>query len=276
MRPYFVRYDSVDAQLQATKTMQDYYGEMSNWSGGRNMSASKDYVTRGASAAEISPVRELLDKIDASFPEGLAPAWVASPYGAYPVVPDYLAGDPFSMRVKTMVESPRAPIRVVLDVFVSAKVRQSTILQRGAAMAAFAQKLSELRPVELYLAGVVYDEKCGHDCGFMTRLNSTPIELAQLVACLTPSFCRMIGLNTVKTQTNCGLASALPFQCERHGRDSRTDLYIASCRRSLDLEPQDIYIGVGYLDDASLIDSDPVAWVHKQIEKQRRIDDESN
>ena len=42
-------------------------------------------------------------------------------------------------------------------------------------------------------------------------------------------------------------------------------------RERMELQPKDVLIQGGYLPDARLMDSDPVAWVHKQLEAQRTI-----
>ena len=55
-----------------------------------------------------------------------------------------------------------------------------------------------------------------------------------------------------------------------YNRDEREQRF----RKLLNMEPQDIMMQGGYLTDANEFGRDPVKWVHKQIEKQRSLDNE--
>src|SRR5690606_16874038 len=108
-----------------------FYGDMS----------TRDAVARsitGATEAELRPVSALLDKIDAEARGREADAWMPSPVGAYPCVPDVLMGLPDNMRRRMPVEDDRSPIRLFVEIGTAAGVPVEVLRKRGAALAALA------------------------------------------------------------------------------------------------------------------------------------------
>ena len=164
------------------------------WAGGRDFEEAKAYFLRGADEDEVHEARELLNKIDIEVHGVQGEVWKPQFYGAYPVVPDYLAGDPLCMRTKEQDENEQAPVRVVLDIGVPAKTPQRVIAKRAAAATAFVMKLSETRPVELWIADAGYDEVLKRDYGWRCKLDM-PTNMAQVMAAFNPSVNRMLMLH---------------------------------------------------------------------------------
>lgn len=243
--------------------------QLSEWTGPRTLAESRDYMRTGASWQETNAARKLVDKIDAEVHESTRTIWKPSPFGAYPIVPDYLAGDPFSMRNKETEQSPAGPVRVVLNISVAAGVTAATIARRGAAMAAFAMKLSEHRPVELWISSAFHNEIKRIDVGWRTRLDM-PMNVSQVVASFDRSVCRMINFATLHNLSGCGAddrTATYPFRLKGrdayHGRDG----YMAAFREYMQLAPEDIVLDAGILTDVAAIDRDPVKWVRDMLSK---------
>ena len=231
------------------------------------LAQSLEYVRKGAdpSTYAYKHTRELIDKVDAGVHDRHVAQWTPNVVGAYPIVPEYLAGEPSHMRQRTLVESDNAPVRIVVEAMASAGVSENAIVERGAAIAALAMKMSEERPVELWAMGLSQEH---HDSGFIAaqrvRLDCAPVSLAQCVAVFTSKvFARMVMFNHIQATVGVALASGgwvLPA-----GSKVRDD-YI---RKVLELAPQDLVIQGGHLKDADKFTRDPVAWVNAQLEIQR-------
>lgn len=275
---YFRRYDSirellVDArQVPLAVGVDSYHTGYDSWSKGHRLHASCDYVERGATHEEMKPALALIDKVDASFRDRDIQVWTPSICGAYPIVADYLMGIPDSMRMRKPLDSDVSPIRLVIESAVSAGVSEEQLKKRGAALAALVMRMCEARPVELWV--------CLADCGnmgyrantvYMARLNSTPVSMSETVAVLgSIQFMRIINfsLSNYVGQNSRYAGSGWAFGSPGPDGNERSK----KMRKVMDLDPQDILIQAGFLPDASLLDSDPVAWVHKQLEKQRSLD----
>jgi hypothetical protein len=245
-------------------------GSHLSWAGGRDLAESIKYIRDGATVNErgYRTTRELIDKIDSGLHDRHVVQWMPSVVGAYPIVPEYLAGEPGHMRMRQLVESEAAPVRVVVEVMVSAGVGEDAIIRRGAAIAALVMRMSEERPVELWASYHTVSHAIPEFvCTGRVQLDSHPISLAQCVAVLTStSFARTVCFNHVSTVTG---ESLIGGGWEGTvGSEKRGKLL----RRLLQLEPQDVFMQGGYLDDAELFERDPVAWVNAQLEKQRVLD----
>lgn len=77
--------------------------------------------------------------------------WIPSIYGAFPSVPDYLAGNPESMRRMYPTASDMAPITVWYYMSVSGGLTAEQVMNRGLAALALVLKLGQTRTVHLKL-----------------------------------------------------------------------------------------------------------------------------
>jgi hypothetical protein len=235
------------------------------WAGGRGMEEACEYVRHGASFYETKAARELFNKIDVSFRDRPVRQWVPEIAGAYAVVPEYLMGMPEHMRTVTHVDSDTAPIKLFIEPSVSMGVSLEAMARRGAAIAALVARMVEVRPVELYVGLASCNSR--KDIGTCIRVDTTPVSLSQIVALFNPSFSRKILFSFASFKegaTYVGNSWALgePGSLTRANR----------IRKEFGFGERDVIIEGGYLPDQAKFESDPVAWVHAQIEKQREIE----
>ena len=275
MARYVKRYDTLAEYLNVaenTKHVWEGAGRCDDsWAGGP-LPRALNLVRAGmpANSMEMRRTLELLDKIDASAHNRQRTQWEPDVSGAFPVVGEYLQGLPMHMRNRRKIESDQSPIRILFEPSVSAGVTHGSILQRGAAICALAQRISEERPTELYVIDSLDLDKEDY-VSTMTRLDTCPINLAQCVAIFsTPSFCRCISFNHCSAVAGHKRSKSIGWGLGGQPSDMREQIL----RNLFELNPQDILLQGGYLTDDALMKRDPVAWVNKFLDKQRNIIEE--
>lgn len=264
------RFDSVPAFMEQIKGSAYIVSGDSFY--GRPTREAIQYVNRGATEREQEHVREVIDRVDASV-ERRGARVEASPVGSRVCVPDVLQGVPLAMRRRVHVVNEAAPVRVVLEPLVSGGVPVRVLRARGAACAALAMALAETRPVELYAAWSmrpIAHRGRNHDVIGMVKLDSAPINLAEVTAVLTtPEFARSVLFAHAASAVNRAFIPKLHWGWQMDpmnaGRTQRM-------RDTLNLDPDDIFIPGGYLSEMDQMISDPVAWVHKYLNAQREAD----
>jgi hypothetical protein len=271
MDGYFKRYDSIGEMIADARQGRDKHGA-DRWAGGKTLQHACDVVMSGAAHddAVMREARELYDKVDASFRDRETHAWMPSVAGAYPIVAELLQGVPDYMRAQQPVESDTAPIKIYIEASISAGVSQHEITRRGVALTALAMRMSEERAVEVHMfSGWKLYTKASRYCIWDTKLDVTPISLTQIINTIAhTSFMRMINFATCRFMAgSISDRESFGWAFERHKVSRKEGL-----RERLGLEPQDIIVERGYLDDAQLMARDPVEWVHAQLEKQRTLD----
>lgn len=239
------------------------------WAGGRTLKQSIDYCSHGASEKEMEPARKLMDKIDASFREREKHAWLPSVAGAYPIVPEYLMGMPENMRMQQPQEDETAPIRIFIEPTVSSGVSNEELVNRGAAIAALAMRLSEERAVELYVCNGLNAANSRTGVVSAVRLDTSPINLSQIIAVLADeSFIRQIVFSHTSYHSG---AEKYVIGTNWIGSMPGSSSHIDAMNKCLGITKPDIFIEGGYLPDAHLMAQNPVAWVHQQVEKFRQV-----
>jgi hypothetical protein len=268
----FKRYMSVGELLDDTNGVRPVSDVMNSGWAGRyyTMHDAINYMQGGATHVEMKPALEIINKVDASFRDREVSAWQPSVCGAYPIVADYLMGLPESMRERKPQESDIAPIKLVIETSISSGVTERENMQRGAALAALVMRMAEMRPVELYFFYSGRFKKSNCTSSFMVKVDSTPVSLSHVVASFSLTFCRQIVLSLAHKLASAPVSEAIFWG---YGAPSLDGVREKKLRELMGLVPPDIFIQGGYLPDAQLMGSDPVAWVHKQLEKQRAIDD---
>lgn len=228
------------------------------------------YCERNIGEEHMRAAKDLVNRIDASFRDREQSHWHASPFGAYPVVPDYLAGDPFSMRHRMREEDSRAPVRYYIECVVSSGVGLHSLERRAAGLAALIMRTAEERPVELHC--VVALKSGGRQYLATVPINSHPVDLHSTIAAFaTREFCRAMAFGNAGRATGHDFFSCMVDWLFGHPTPDNTKRELMF-REALGLEPQDVFMQGGYLSDARLFDNDPVQWVHQQIEKQRGVE----
>lgn len=188
--------------------------EYDRWAG-NSFIGFQESVRRGASERAQQYIKDTMEKLDASVQDRTSRQTVSDIAGYNPNVPEYLMGLPTHMRRKELVQTRLTPVRLYMDMFISAGCEDKEIQNRAAAACALAAKLAQDRAVELWLcwaAGVdVYDH--GITSIGKVRVSTAPVHLAELVE-ITSKAASRIGVFTT-------LRHAAGYHCGRGGKTSR-------------------------------------------------------
>lgn len=112
--------------------------------------------------------------------------------GAMPNVPNYLAGNPYNMRLKTRVSSQSAPLTIFADITSSSTFWSNVLEPRGAAILALVRLLALSRPVELYAIVASGNRgRTSYRWNTCVKIDTAPLDLARAAYILThPGCCR--------------------------------------------------------------------------------------
>jgi hypothetical protein len=117
--------------------------------------------------------------------------------GACPNVPQYLAGNPYNMRLKRRCTTATAPLSIFAELVASARISAATCRRRGAAILALVRLLANLRPVELWCV-IAIGQKNSRS-SICVRLDTAPLDLARSAHVLThPSVFRALGYKSLE------------------------------------------------------------------------------
>lgn len=117
--------------------------------------------------------------------------------GACPNVPQYLAGNPYNMRLKRRCATATAPLAIFAELVASASISTATCRRRGAAILALVRLLANLRPVELWCV-IAIGQKHSRS-SICVRLDTAPLDLARSAHVLThPSVFRALGYKSLE------------------------------------------------------------------------------
>lgn len=190
---------------------------------------------------------ELLNQLMDVTTEIQANRWTPNPYGAYPVVPEYLAGTPNCMRHLTMVDADLPPTTVYVCLGASAAIRHEALIKRGVAILALVMKLQAIRPIEL----VVMSGDYSLGTAVVIKINTKPLDLATACFALAdPSFLRVVTFSVLaEMQNNKYIGAVVP---------------VSVWKELLDIQETDLVIpGVVSEHEDPIID--PVKWINEQL-----------
>lgn len=184
--------------------------------------------------------------------------WTTSVAGAFPSVPKFLAGEPESMWRMCNIESNYSPLRIWIGTGSSSGIEYPLLLQKFITIVAFAQALSEIRPVFLtpYFASGNYsytDSK--NDVIVSWDLQTSPMILSEIAA----SLCEIRVTRGVLFNLREFLLGKWDGQWAYRVNDED---YM---REQLGAEPDDLWLGSSRLGDPLL--TDPIKWVKAHIAK---------
>lgn len=167
---------------------------------------------------------------------------------------DWMMGAPNPCRRRVRRDIETAPLKIVVNGFVSAGINTDQLRRRGEAIMALLMAIQSVRPVDLYAAGESTHTGTDGWRYFLIRLESRPLSLSQAGFIIGhPAFFRTYGIGW--------FAAKNPDDTSVPWLGSTP----AEQRERLGLEPQDILIEKASLGDALL--SDPLAWVRREIAK---------
>jgi hypothetical protein len=205
-------------------------------------------ITKGDDA-QVPRATLLLEKMLLTSNEVPVRQWVASPMGAYPVVPDFLSGMPTPMRVIEMTEDDSTPLKVWVDITSSAGVSLEELEARGIAILALILKLQTVRPVDLVLCCGTQSENCGLVIHWPTR----PLDLATTCFALSNgAFARYAVYGLIRQHTGSYLGGLLGS--------------VEAMREFFFIPEKDLVVPSAHLFD-EVMRTDPVKWVNQQLEK---------
>lgn len=256
-------YESMTELRAVVENQTDHY--KSGWgSGGQTMKQSIDRVINGVPERETKLAQELMRKVNADFGDRHKVMNVRNVSGHRVNMGAYVSGNPNNMMKRRRTITHVAPIKMVIEVTVSAGCDDDMIQRRGAALAALASVVSRLRPVTLYAAwglGNGSDSSIG-----MVKIPSTPLGVSQAVAIMaTEEMARKITFTEMHEHR--GFKGGAWAIC--HYGNPQNERRIQQFREAIQLKDDDVFIPGGHISNADKILKDPVAWVHEQLANQR-------
>lgn len=249
--------EAKDSRFDSSGCRASFFGHV-------NPRDAVEYCRNGLTEKDTAQARELFLSIDTAFRDRTRQEWTPCVAGAYACVPEYLQGQPEHMRTMHDTVSDKAPITYWIEAVVSAGVGLEALRLRAAAIAALIMRTSEERPVELnvFTGG---KPSGGQDYLFVAPIDSHPVSLTEALGALgTREFCRTINFTLLAKYSN--PSRTITWACGHPGEGREKKL-----RGIFHAAPQDVIIQGGFLPDEALMRSDPVAWVHKQLDKQREV-----
>ncbi len=214
--------------------------------------------------AHIPEAERILAQVDAGI-EIMAPAWKPSVYGAYPMVPEFLAGAPDCMRVLHDELQDHSPVTVFVASDLSIGVTQAMMLKRGIALLAMVMKLNAERPIKLAMISENMTRNLAEEHLIIVEIPTQPLHLA--TACFA--------------LTNRAFAQSLAYPvCSDTGGsvrwpsnyDEGSPRWESYLRGKGILGPKDLYFKAAYLLDGEQY-TNPVPWVNAQIDRFRTSDE---
>jgi hypothetical protein len=167
-----------------------------DWYGGLSFDQSIEAV-RSGDMTGVAASDKLLADMESLLPVSKSWRTCDSVVGMCPNVPQYLAGNPYNMRLKRRCTTVTAPLAVFVELVASAGITAQTCLKRGAALLALVRMLANFRPVELWC--VIAIGQRNSRSSLCVRLDTAPLDLARAAHVLThPSVFRALGYRSLE------------------------------------------------------------------------------
>lgn len=262
------RYDSLGEltdTLLAFKGSTDHIGgRNSSWAGKDLPSACREALA-GVPDNETELARKLLSRINTLVDARPRMERQRHVVGQRVNMGAYVSGLPKNMIRRRSTVSDVAPIKLVMEITVSAGVTDTALQKRGAALAALAYALSKTRPVSLFVCWALGGTGKHNTCMGIVKIPTSPLSLSQALAVMgTNSFARRLSFTEVATNGytygGWGLGKfGMPGTAAR----------VTAFREVLGLNPQDIFLPGGHLTEQDKMLADPVTWVNSYLDAQR-------
>lgn len=234
----------------------------SSWSGGQSWETQLTQAARGDTSL-VKQAEELLDKIvvDAARP---MPMWVNEVAGAFPSIPDYLAGQPDCMMDMQPQPSERAPIKIYVELTSSGAVDAADMVKRGTAILALALLLNRDRAVDLNVIIGFGRTPFGHQgCFAVIPLGTSPIDIALSCNALTSqSFVRSMGYQFLRQFPETQCAGNWDWDIMPDGDHNRAR-FVEKLRAAIGANPQDMIIPPTFMNDPAI--TDPLGFVRRSL-----------
>lgn len=208
----------------------------------------------------VADAEKLLEQVQAEVSTPRS-EWVPARAGAFPVVPEVLAGFSEPMRAKVWVPSDRAPVKVFVDLVSSGGIDHTHLARRGVAALALAMALSAERALELY---VVMPMRTRSRVVLVAQVPTAPLDLATACYALTSvGFVRGLGYSLGASATG-GAAGGVDWVFGYYpDSDERRATYVARLRAALGAADTDLIVPPTFLRDPMV--ADPVEFVRRSL-----------
>jgi len=257
-----------DSAPEFANDAKPYASAASGWTGA---TASEAYDACTIGDLECVPAAErMIDKISANV-ETTRSVWEPAVAGAYPIIPDYLAGHPLNMRRRTHVANENAPLKIYLDLTSSAGVGSRDLVNRGIAFLALAMLLTRSRPVEMHVFTAL-GSRAGSTRGsgiVSFPLPTAPLDLAIAGGVFTKGIARTLGYEYLAKVLGTGPAWLMGISPTNPVSLRK---YVDLARAALHAGPEDIIIGPVYATDESI--SNPIKFVQRMVDLHSKGGDE--
>jgi hypothetical protein len=249
------------AAYTAAGCPRTHNGDNTYWLGGTIDGALHD-LRNGGNEKHVSAARALLDKIMPSLPASHVEAWSPDIAGAYPSVPDFLAGAPDCMRRRIRQESDSAPVHILINTVSSGGIPAADLTRRGVACLALAMALQATRGVRLYIAATLHGADTAGRTEYLVRVPSEPLSLAEACTILCDGAVTRGILYGLGRHEN-GFDGGWP-----RGASGAGITYMRGLAARAGM-PEDTIIltppSLGHGDDLPEMKRDPVAWVKARL-----------
>lgn len=244
----------------------DARGGLKYWTG-----ETWEEARRNAASGRVDRVaaaEALLEKVQSEV-EAPRAEWVRARAGAFPVVPEALAGHPDSMRRKVAAQSSSAPLRVFVDLVSSGGISHKHLERRGVATLALVMALGAARPVELRV--LVGMGGRGDRLLVAVRIPTAPLDLAAACNALTSAgFVRGLGYRYAYHHGSRGYDWAFGYYPED---DHLRRRYVRQVRAALGAAPEDLIVPPTFLTDPAA--EDPVGFVRRGVAEHAGRDEDA-
>ena len=186
------------------------------------------------------------------------PDWGQSVAGAFPIVPEFLSGNPECMRRRVNLPAENSPVTIWVCVNSSGNAAD-VILSRGIAILALYLELSRRRQCSIYICAMNQGQRRGlaqpGHFGISIRVRN-PVNLAQLAY----SICDETLWYRVMIPYRMGVLHKMGYSTNLKPADC-----IEQVREVIQPAPQDIVIPPNYADHYRDISENPAKWVKGQL-----------
>lgn len=256
------RFDSVaEFMAKARKTVKDHHAasyKSDDWSLGLSWEEAYKKTEEG-DPGMAERTAETIEAINLGLGPVERAAAIPSVAGYRVVVPDFLGGNPRSMRRRAPQEQIRQHVTIYVGIYASAGVPASLLMKRGSAILALLEALAMRRVgVDLYLLGEQGESRLHGDCYTVVRVENRPLDLSTAgFAVAHPAWARQVALDY----------SIEAYQTPRSGpwpRNYRQASYEEELRRVVEMPEGALYIKSAYLDDGAIWER-PEKWVRERL-----------
>jgi hypothetical protein len=211
--------------------------------------------------SQVEKAQKLIDSFQNALELERA-SWELGVAGAFPCVPEYLAGAPESMWHIEHEADDRTPLKMVVNTTMSGGIGHAQILARGVALLALAMRLAERRPVELFalVAGGSHSRAKDAAQGVLVRIGTAPLDLANACWLLTSTaYTRAFCYKAIRPL---GFSGSWPWDMPPDSGNHQSK-EAAAMRCALGLSERDLYIGGACLGNPDV--DNPVEFVKAKL-----------